>query len=489
VSTNKPAPDDGAPMSRGMHLVLVLYLLGLGAFLLWALIKLNGLNFPDMALAIEAPQGAGSVQAPPAPVKTPAGADAGRDAAASTDDQRTATTGGAVARPVLTDAFPHLRPDPSPATPIYELALYGSGFVKESQVRLNGTSRTPKDVPAGNLIYVVPMPGDLVGTGVLVIEVMNPGANVSNALALKVDRPTDRLNFVFFEWTITREMQLILMALFAGGLGGFVHALKSLTDFIGNRTAITSWSWWYVGRPFLGAALAFIMYSVLRGGFLTGSPADVRVVNPFGVIAVAALVGMFADQATQKLAEVFDTLFKADDKRSGKLAAPVIDRLEPPTVVTGSGTAVDVKIIGDRLGATRTVKIDGKERTPERVSDKEVVVKLQPAELHKSGVLSISVVTADATSPSVKLFVSDLTISTATLPDGKVGADYPATTVTATLGTPGYRWSLDGANLKIDAAGGITGKPNKAGPATVAVTVTDASGASTTREFTIQVAP
>jgi hypothetical protein len=44
------------------------------------------------------------------------------------------------------------------------------------------------------------------------------------------------------------------------------------------------------------------------------------VVNPFGVIAIGALVGMFADKAAQKLAEVFDTLFKADDTRKTRSA-------------------------------------------------------------------------------------------------------------------------------------------------------------------------
>ena len=61
--------------------------------------------------------------------------------------------------------------------------------------------------------------------------------------------------------------------------------------------------------------------------------------------------------------------------------------------------------------------------------------------------------------------------------------------VTAANGVPEYRWSIDGANLKIGPSGAITGKPNKAGPHTVKVTVTDSSGAAATRAFTIQVMP
>src|SRR4029434_5674271 len=106
--------------------------------------------------------------------------------------------------------------------------------------------------------------------------------------------------------------------------------MKSPAYLTGNRTAITSWFWWYITRPFLGATMALIFYAVLRGGFLTGTPADVRVVHPFGAIAVAALVGMFADKAAQKLAEIFETFFKADDRRGGRLAAPVIASVDPP---------------------------------------------------------------------------------------------------------------------------------------------------------------
>jgi len=203
------------------------------------------------------------------------------------------------------------------------------------------------------------MPGDLIGTGVLVVDVVNPDGNVSNALALKIDRPKARLRLLIPEWTITREMQLILMVLFAGALGSLVHAVKSLADFIGNRTAITSWSWWYVTRPFLGGTLALFFYAVLREVSSRVRPRTSASSARSGRLPSRRWLACSRTSA-QKLAEVFDTFFKAEDKRGGKLAAPVIDRLEPPTVRTGTKTPVELKIVGDRLGATRTVKIDGR---------------------------------------------------------------------------------------------------------------------------------
>ena len=98
----------------------------------------------------------------------------------------------------------------------------------------------------------------------------------------------------------------MLLVLFAGALGSYIHAIKSLVDYIGNQTAKESWFWFYMTRPFVGMALALIFYAVIRGGFLAGTPADAKSVNPFGVVALAGLVGMFADKASQKLSEVFD---------------------------------------------------------------------------------------------------------------------------------------------------------------------------------------
>ncbi|HXC44248.1 MAG TPA: hypothetical protein VNY51_12100, partial [Candidatus Dormibacteraeota bacterium] len=90
---------------------------------------------------------------------------------------------------------------------------------------------------------------------------------------------------------------------------------QSYSDYVGNRTLKRSWAWWYSLRPFIGAGLALVFYAAVRGGVLaitTGSNAKASELNPFGVVSVAAMVGMFSKAATTKLGEVFDTLFKSD---------------------------------------------------------------------------------------------------------------------------------------------------------------------------------
>jgi hypothetical protein len=126
---------------------------------------------------------------------------------------------------------------------------------------------------------------------------------------------------------INRELDLLWLVLLAGSLGSFLHTAQSYSDYVGNRTLKISWTWWYAFRPFIGAGLALVFYAAVRGGFMaiaTGSNAKASELNPFGVVSIAAMVGMFSKAATMKLGDVFDTLFKSDKAKESKdkLAGP-----------------------------------------------------------------------------------------------------------------------------------------------------------------------
>ena len=112
---------------------------------------------------------------------------------------------------------------------------------------------------------------------------------------------------------LTSERRLILLVLLGGALGSYVHAATSFADYVGNRVIILSWAWWYILRPFIGMILALIFYVVIRGGLLS-TGGDTQSINEFGIIAVAVLAGLFTKQATDKLREVFDTLFRTKEE-------------------------------------------------------------------------------------------------------------------------------------------------------------------------------
>ena len=114
------------------------------------------------------------------------------------------------------------------------------------------------------------------------------------------------------------ETRFILLALCAGALGGFIHTATSFADFVGNQQLVKSWLWWYLLRPFIGSCLGVTLYFAIRAGLVSMSSttgaagvAATPALNPFGIVTVSALAGMFAKQATDKLREIFENLFKA----------------------------------------------------------------------------------------------------------------------------------------------------------------------------------
>lgn len=155
---------------------------------------------------------------------------------------------------------------------------------------------------------------------------------------------------------IGAEPRLILLVVLGGALGSYVHAATSFVTFVGNRALVASWTWWYLLRPFIGMAIALVFYFVVRGGLLSVG-ATAGDVSPFGITAIAALVGMFSKQATDKLREVFDNLFRTkagggDDQRRDKLTRPVsvTDTMIPLHKITALNLAAgqterDVKIL------------------------------------------------------------------------------------------------------------------------------------------------
>jgi hypothetical protein len=111
-----------------------------------------------------------------------------------------------------------------------------------------------------------------------------------------------------------REIDLLCLVLLAGALGSFLHMAQSFSDFTGNRTLKSSWVWWYCFLPFVGSGLALILYASLRGGLITAATTPTvktADLNPYGLVAAAALAGMFSKAATKKLGEVFDTVFQS----------------------------------------------------------------------------------------------------------------------------------------------------------------------------------
>lgn len=177
----------------------------------------------------------------------------------------------------------------------------------------------------------------------------------------------------FTIWT-TLEERLILLVIAAGALGSYIHSATSYADYRGNRQFGPSWLLWYMLRPLVGVCLALIVYFAMRGGLLsmvingeTAKKPDN--INPFGIAAISGLTGMFSKQASDKLAEVFTTLFKSqgDQLRRDSLAtapAPTMKKVDPekgpeaggtPITITGTGFVKEAKVFFADKQALRVV--------------------------------------------------------------------------------------------------------------------------------------
>ncbi len=116
-----------------------------------------------------------------------------------------------------------------------------------------------------------------------------------------------------FHVKITGELCLILLVILSSCLGSYVHVTTSFVNYVGNKSFKTSWIWWYILSILIGIALALMFSFTLRGGLLTSQSTD-QFINPFGIAGISGIVGLFSRQATEKLREVFDTLFSVKDQ-------------------------------------------------------------------------------------------------------------------------------------------------------------------------------
>ena len=215
----------------------------------------------------------------------------------------------------------------------------------------------------------------------------------------------------------TADVQLLLLVMVAGALGSFLHTATSFADFVGNEKLARSWLWWYLLKPFVGMGLAVIFYLVIRGGFLSAG-AEAGKVNIYGIAALAGLTGMFSKQATDKLGEVFTTLFQTkpgegDDARKGGLAndVPVLTDLVPARLEPRSAQ-LSVELKGSHFARSAVVRVNGTARETVFNNSNSLSAQLVPGDVSADGVLSVVVFNpapGGGTSAPLKMTVAGLT--------------------------------------------------------------------------------
>lgn len=130
--------------------------------------------------------------------------------------------------------------------------------------------------------------------------------------------PSEQVAFLGVDLDLRAEVLMFVVVALAGALGGLIHVLRSVSEYIGNRRLVRSWLPYYTLLPLVGAALATVLYVVLRGGLFSGASTTAEV-NSYGFAALAALAGLFSRQATEKLRKVFDVIFTEVEPQEDRL--------------------------------------------------------------------------------------------------------------------------------------------------------------------------
>jgi len=109
-----------------------------------------------------------------------------------------------------------------------------------------------------------------------------------------------QVKFLYWRIIISTELRLLAVVVFAGALGGQIHALRSFASYVGNRKLKVSWLVRYFLTPFVAASLSLVFYFVIRAGFFTANTTTQNM-NVYGFAGLAGLVGLFSTMAVNKL--------------------------------------------------------------------------------------------------------------------------------------------------------------------------------------------
>ena len=186
------------------------------------------------------------------------------------------------------------------------------------------------------------------------------------ALEWKECGPGHQLPATIFwmEFCLSDEERLFLIVMFAGALGGLVHAVRSFYWYAGCRKLVLSWTGFYITLPILGASMATIFYLVVRGGFFSPQ-SEISDTSPFGFAAMAVLIGMFTEQAAMKLKDILETFLAqapaGTDQAGTETIALTVSAVEPVQGPQAGGTPVTIQ--GKQLAQGAAVTFGGQPAT------------------------------------------------------------------------------------------------------------------------------
>lgn len=137
-------------------------------------------------------------------------------------------------------------------------------------------------------------------------DATTPGIRANNTNATASPSPTPSPMPPCPNCPLPASAELFWLVILAGALGSTVHAIRSLFWYIGNRELVRSWVPMYVLLPLNGATVALVFHLIVLGGFVSNLQGTSTWLS---LVGVAAMVGLFSQQASLKLRDIANALF------------------------------------------------------------------------------------------------------------------------------------------------------------------------------------
>jgi hypothetical protein len=184
--------------------------------------------------------------------------------------------------------------------------------------------------------------------------------------------------------------KLLLLVVLAGALGGVLHSGRSLFSFVGNRNLRVSWLWMYYLLPLNGAVVGALFFLVMLAGLFSvqGKTAQSFLLT----IGVAAIVGMFSQQAVEKLKQISEAILTKLPASADQKPKPLtLTAVDPAKGKTDGGETVG--LIGTGFASGATVSFGEAAVTVVKVTGERIDAVTPP---HAAGKVDVAVCNPDS---------------------------------------------------------------------------------------------
>jgi len=333
------------------------------------------------------------------------------------------------------------------------VSIIGSGFTPQTTVRFGGSPARSVHVDGSRFITAV-TPMHPAGAVSVIVGNEENVSSLPGRFSFQCPAPSDGM--------------MVLLVLFAGALGGLVHALRSFFWYVGEQKLVWNWVPMYLLIPFASSALGFVFYLVIRAGLYEPSGG-----TAYLLVGLAALVGMFSAQASEKLKKVAEGIFTEAPRgpdsatlKASTTATATVLMVTPATGPLAGGNTVT--IAGSGFGLPCSVRFGDTPAKSVTIKDANTLTVVVPAG-KTAGVVDVGV-TASGAPEVVRKDAYTYTAAAGT--PGATGTTAPTGTITGV--SPNQGPAAGGTPVTLTGSGFVAGVSVKFGQALATdVTVTN----------------